>query len=237
MRLYLMRAGTVGRTGAPVPVYLIETDDGQRVLVDTGYPRDRAGAYRTDPAEPVHLDASETVDSHLAAIGLTPQDIDFVVCSHLDPDHAGNHDLFDRAEFIVQAEHLRYARDGGRDRTGAGKAAWDRADLRYREVSGDTTLLPGVELIESSGHVRGHQSVLVRLPDAPPVLLAIDAIPTVQALDPERRPIYPFDSDESQVRASTRRLVALARAENARLICGHDADQWRSLRAAPDYYS
>jgi N-acyl homoserine lactone hydrolase len=237
MRLYLMRVGTVGRTGAPVPVYLIETDDGQRVLVDTGYARDRAGAYRTDPTEPIRLDAWDTVESQLAAIGVDPGSIDYVVCSHFDLDHAGNHDLFAQAEFIVQSKHLRYARDAGRDRTGAGKASWDQPGLRYREVSGDTTLLPGVELIESSGHVVGHQSVLVRFVDAPPVLLAIDAIPTVPALDAQRRPIYPFDLDEAQVRASTGRLVALARAENARLICGHDADQWRSLRVAPDYYA
>jgi N-acyl homoserine lactone hydrolase len=237
MRLYLMRVGTVGATGAPVPVYLIETDDGHRVLVDTGYPRERAGAYRTDPAELVRFDAPDTVDSQLAAIGVAPDDIDYVVCSHFDLDHAGNHDLFPEAEFVVQAEHLRFARDGGRARTRAGQAAWDRPGLRYRQVSGDTTLLPGVRLIESSGHVSGHQSVLVRFAEAPPVLLAIDAIPTVEALDPRRRPIYPFDLDEPRVRASTGRLVALAKAENARLICGHDADQWRSLRVAPDYYS
>lgn len=35
---------------------------------------------------------------------------------------------------------------------------------RIRLVDGDTELLPGLELIETSGHVPGHQSVLVRLP-------------------------------------------------------------------------
>jgi N-acyl homoserine lactone hydrolase len=101
-------------------------------------------------------------------------------------------------------------------------------------VSGDVRLLPGVELVESSGHVPGHQSVLVRLANRPPVLLAVDAIPTTAALDARRRPMYPFDLDETQVRAATRKLVDLAAREGADIVCGHDAEQWAGL---PAYYS
>ena len=43
-------------------------------------------------------------------------------------------------------------------------------------VDGDTELLPGVTLIETSGHAPGHQSVLVRLPKTGAVLLVIDAV-------------------------------------------------------------
>jgi N-acyl homoserine lactone hydrolase len=43
-------------------------------------------------------------------------------------------------------------------------------------VDGDTELLPGLTLLETSGHTPGHQSVLVRLPQTGPVLLAIDAV-------------------------------------------------------------
>src|SRR6185436_10812834 len=181
VRLYLMRTGTVAATGAPVPVYLIETDGGCRVLVDSGYPRERAGAYRTNPTEPVRVDPADTVDSHLARIGVAPADIDYVVCSHFDPDHAGNHDQFPRARFVVQQRHYRSARAGTPARIAAGRARWDRPELRYEQVRGDVTLVAGVELIESSGHVPGHQSVLVRFVGRAPMLLAVDAIPTTEA--------------------------------------------------------
>ena len=98
------------------------------------------------------------------------------------------------------------------------------------------TLVAGIELIESSGHVPGHQSVMVRFAGRAPMLLAVDAIPTTEALDPQHRPIYPFDVDETGVRAATRKLVQHAHQEGAEIICGHDPAQWRTLRTAPDSY-
>jgi N-acyl homoserine lactone hydrolase len=39
------------------------------------------------------------------------------------------------------------------------------------------------------------------------------------------------------VRASTSKLVQLARREGAALVVfGHDAEQWPTLQKAPDYY-
>jgi N-acyl homoserine lactone hydrolase len=104
-------------------------------------------------------------------------------------------------------------------------------------VDGDAEIAPGVEVIESSGHVPGHQSVLVRLPQTGPVLLAIDAINRVDQCDPDTRTIGPYDMDEAGVRASTRKLMDRAGSEGVSLvICGHDADQWASLRKSPEYY-
>jgi N-acyl homoserine lactone hydrolase len=119
----------------------------------------------------------------------------------------------------------------------AARKYWDNPDLTYRLVDGDTELLSGIELIESSGHVPGHQSVLVRLPKPGNVLLAIDAIPMTAALDPDSRPILPFDDDADTVRASTRKLVEIADRENAFIICGHDPEQWQTLPVIPQYYS
>src|SRR3954468_10031208 len=46
----------------------------------------------------------------LAALNVKPEDIDMLVCTHLDPDHSGNHDLFPNAEMIVQRTHYEFAR-------------------------------------------------------------------------------------------------------------------------------
>lgn len=99
-------------------------------------------------------------------------------------------------------------------------------------------LAPGVELIATDGHVPGHQSVLVRLPETRPVLLTIDAIPRASQFDPEARTIGPVDMDEAGVRASTRKLNALiARAGVQLVIFGHDAERWVMLRQAPAFYA
>ena len=40
---------------------------------------------------------------------------------------------------------------------------FDHPALRYRLIEGDTELVPGLTLLETSGHTPGHQSVLVHL--------------------------------------------------------------------------
>lgn len=229
MRLHLLPLGTIRAIGAPVPGYLIRLDDGTDVLVDTGYPRDDHGG-------PVEVRPDDHLERRLAALGLTPADIDVVVCSHLDLDHVGNHELFGHAEFVVQRTHLAVARGGAVARIEQARPHWGRPHLHYREVDGDVDLLPGITLLESSGHVPGHQSVLVRLPRTGPVLLAVDAVPLGATLDPDTRPILPFDLDAATTRASTRKLVDLARHEGALLVRGHDPVQWRGLRTTPAYY-
>lgn len=234
-RLYLLRVATISAGGAavPVPVYLIQMTDGTNILVDSGFPADAASW--DDPGMAITIDRD--VVAQLADLGLRPADIQTVICTHFDPDHVGQHAVFADAEFIVQREHDAAARAGG-ERFALAQPLWDNPATRWRLVDGDAELVPGVELIESSGHVPGHQSVLVRLPDTGPVLLGIDALPFDMAgFTPEDRPLTPMCMDEAATRASTRKLLDLAARAGVRLtIYGHDEPQWRALRLAPACY-
>jgi N-acyl homoserine lactone hydrolase len=238
MKLYLMQlADFPSMGGAPVPGYLVQTDDGQNVLIDTGVPRQVVGTYGRSPEATIRMEEGDYVVSQLGRIGVAPEDVSYLVCTHYDGDHAGNHDAFPNAERVVQRAHHEAAM-GGMERFQGLRAQWDQPGARYRFVDGDAELLPGIELIETSGHVPGHQAVLVRLPETGPVLLAIDAIPTAGLTDPETREITPFDADEEGVRASTRKLVDLAEREGvAFTVYGHDPAQWRDLRKLPEFYS
>jgi N-acyl homoserine lactone hydrolase len=245
MRLYVLQLGMFTHNHHPIPGFLIQTDDGTNVLVDTGCP---LYTYTGQPIslvfhkEPVtftiEANPEDTVESRLKVLGLTPRDIDFVICTHFDWDHAGCHALFTESRLVVQRRHYELAHTGKYPRFNSIRDQWDAPGLRYEMVEGDTTLMPGIELIETSGHVPGHQSVLVRLPNTGPVILAIDAVQRQDRFDAERRELSPYiDMDETEVRASTRKLADLARRENARLVIfGHDAALWRTLRKSPEYY-
>lgn len=233
MRLYLLQMALVPASGVPAVSYLIQTDDGTHVLVDSGLPRGHVA-----PEMGIHLSEGDHIVAQLATLGLTPRDIRYLICTHFDHDHAGGHDAFLEAELVVQRRHYEVARAGAHPRFERVRPHWDHPDLRYRLVDGDTTLLPGVELIETSGHVPGHQSVLVRLPQSGPVLLAIDAVTTSARFDLEVAAPGPHDMDLWSLRASTRKLVTLARREGTGLVVfGHDAAQWPTLKKAPVYYS
>ena len=239
MRLYILQMGLSPQTGSPIPAYLVQLDDGTNVLIDSGFPRSMIGAYKEPGRTGFAMDEEDFIVNRLAALGVQPGDINYVICTHLDPDHAGGHDQFPDAEFVIQRAQLEAARSGQLPRFDQMRPHWDAPGLRYRTVEGDTELLPGIELIESSGHVPGHQSVLIRLPQTGPVLLAIDAMPRMLGdTAPEDRIAGPFDHDEAGMRASTRKLVDLAAREGVSLLIhGHDPAQWTTLRRSPQYYS
>lgn len=257
MRLYLLQLGLVPTSFGDIalPGYLIQTDDGTNVLIDTGYPRTIRGrqeqaadqlleAFPDDEITAfnanvvirgVRDDPEDLVINRLAVLGLGPQDINYLICTHFDMDHAGNHDLFPNAELVVQRHHYEVAPQHPRFRFF--DMPWNTPGLRYRFVDGDTTLLPGIELIESSGHVPGHQSVLVRLHETGPVLLAADAIVGRDRLDPEPPPILQ-DMDHERAQASIHKLMAIATREGVALIVfGHDAEQWSTLKKSPEFYA
>lgn len=213
-----------------VVCYLIQTSDGHNVLIDSGVP----GDYEPPGGAVLHTH-ERTVVTQLAAVGLRPDDIDLLVCTHFDVDHAGYHDAFTHAELVVQRRHYEVAREG-HPRYAAARPHWDHPALRYRLVEGDTELLPGVTLIETSGHAPGHQSVLVRLPRRGLVLLAGDAVALRRLFTPERT-VWPLDDDQEQLRASTRKLLDLVAREHIEMVVfGHDGDQWPALKVAPDFY-
>jgi N-acyl homoserine lactone hydrolase len=234
-RLYLLRTATISAGGqsVPVPCYLLQLSDGTNILIDSGFP-DEAESWQ-DPGMAITIERG--VLAHLADLGLRPDDIHVVICTHLDPDHAGQHTAFTRATFVIQREHEALARTGG-ERFEVAAPLWGLPAERFRLVDGDTELFPGVELIEASGHTPGLQAVLVRLPRTGPVLLGIDALPfDMTPFTPENRPVNDFDMDHAATRASTRRLLDVAARENASLIVyGHDEPQWRVLKTAPAYY-
>jgi N-acyl homoserine lactone hydrolase len=232
-RLYLMRVATItaGNQSVPVPCYLIQMSDGTNILIDSGFPDDA----ESWPGMEITIDTG--VIGYLADLGLRHDDIDIVICTHLDPDHAGQHTAFTRATFVLQRVHELLAR-GGDERFEIAVPLWDLPAERFRLVDGDTELCPGVELIEAGGHTPGLQAVLVRLPQTGPVLLGIDALPfDMTPFTPENRPVNEFDMDHDATRVSTRKLLDLAARENVSLIVyGHDDAQWRALKTAPAYY-
>ncbi len=236
-RLYLMQLSTTtiplaaGQTLAMSSgCYLVQTSDGRNILIDSGVPADYTPPPGMPPAE-----NRKNVLEHLADLGLRPDDIDLLICTHFDVDHAGYHDVFTRAELVVQHDHYALAR-GGHVRYAAARAHWDQPALRYRLIEGDTELLPGLWLIETSGHAPGHQSVLVDLPQTGKVLLAIDAVVLQRLFTADRR-AWPTDDNEEQLRASTRKLLDLVEREHVALVIfGHDGEQWQTLKKAPAYY-
>ncbi len=227
-RLYLIQVGDMPEYQIPIVCYLVQTGDGRNILIDSGLPE-------IMPEEEKDFVNGLDVIQQLASIGLKPDDIDTIISTHYDIDHAGRHAAFTKAQYIVQRAHHVDA-VAGNPRFAALRTQWDQPMERIRLVDGDTELLPGLALIETSGHVPGHQSVLLGLPKTGAVLLTVDAV-AFRANFVRDLPDDGSSPDAGAIRASTNKLLDLVEREKIGLVIfGHDMEQWEGLKKLPEYY-
>ena len=86
-RLYLMQVGIMPEYQIPIVCYLVQTGDGKNILIDSGLPE-------IMPEGESEFENGRDVIEQLASIGLKPDDIDTVISTHYDGDHAGRHAAF-----------------------------------------------------------------------------------------------------------------------------------------------
>lgn len=109
----------------------------------------------------------------LARHGVSPEEVDVVVLSHLHADHCGGSTrilddqlvpTFPRAEYWVQQHEWEDAhRPNERTRATYYAVNFDpiQASGQLRLVNGDTLVTPGVRVVVSPGHTAGMQAVVI----------------------------------------------------------------------------
>lgn len=254
MKMYLMSCGRLRSrksiyvpvadeneyVDSPMPVFLITHPRGN-VLFDTGPNPEMfedAKAVLGGLAkvfQPVG-DWESGVVFQLKKTGLTPDDVQYVVNSHLHFDHAGGNRFFPKATFIVSSKEVECARRPELQGRGYSKRDWD-LDLSYREVEGMYDVFDDGRLVvlPLPGHTPGHQGLLVRLDNDGPFILPGDSVPFRENF--EKRLLARTNLEDQQALATIDVLQDMVHKEKARLIYSHDADYWDTLNTAPQYYS
>jgi len=194
--------------------------------------------------------------AQLAKIGVKPEDIDFVVISHLMSEHAGYLPRFagTKAKIVVQEDEQEYAtRIGVPPRPGDEPAveqfhSWmyvrelfEVPGLDFMYIKGDYELVgKDVELLSLPGHTPGFQNMMVRLPKTGPVFLSAC----------EHRGMYydipvngyapgiphAFTWSAAGELHSFKRVRDLVEKVEGQIFFGHDQKQFETLKAAPEYY-
>jgi N-acyl homoserine lactone hydrolase len=217
---------------APVWSALLRTPEGN-ILFDTGlHPvhADRPDAtFGPQPTMTVVMEHADAVVARLGALGVKPDDISVVVNSHLHFDHAGNNGAFPKATFIVQADHLAYAKG----RPNFPGVYWDIPELTYVPAAGRSRVAKGIEVVPTPGHAPGHQSLIVDLADTGRVVLTGDAAFTRENLQRGEIPAM----DQSAAKDSLALIRSLVHDDLQRVFTSHDADAWIQWRHAPQTYT
>jgi N-acyl homoserine lactone hydrolase len=250
MKMHILEAGTIRMRKSifmpaeksdlfdvPVSCALVRHEKGN-LLFDTGcHPsvaEDPAGrwgglARMMTPVMPPGVN----VLNSLKAVGLEPDEIDVVVCSHLHPDHCGCNQFFKKAQFFVHARELAAARTEGVS-AGYLPQDWDHG-LPTTAVEGQLDLFGDgrAVLVPLPGHTPGTMGLRLELADSGVFLLASDAVSLLQNLEENSVPKNTWNAD-LYLRSFAE--IRTMQARGATVICGHDANQWTTLRTGLDAY-
>ena len=176
----------------------------------------------------------EHVLSGLKAVGLGPDDIDVVVCSHLHTDHCGCNEFFKKSTIVVHALELEAAKAPDAVNSGYFPADWDQP-IPMKVIEGETDLFGDgrITLLPLHGHSRGTIGALVALDTSGDFLLTSDALSIRANLDREIVPRNPWNAKQFLDSFATIRRIE---AGGATVVCSHDSAQWDTLRKGQDAY-
>lgn len=167
----LMHGQPRERRTFPAGVFLYQHLDGRTVLFDTGYAPAtwRAGikGFLYNLLLPVSMRSGQSIAAQLAADGIAADTIDYVVLSHLHPDHIGGVRYFQQSTFVL-SEPMLATLSAGQVKEGYLPKLMPRwfasatklmVNPRSAEVDllGDGSYL----LLDLPGHARGHMGALV----------------------------------------------------------------------------
>jgi N-acyl homoserine lactone hydrolase len=222
----------------PVSCILLRHSQGN-VLFDTGcHPAvaENAEAHWGGLAKimtPV-MKPDDNVIAALAGVGLTCDDIDVILCSHLHADHCGCNTFFKRATFVIHAKEVAAARAPDAEAAGYLASEWEQPapiDMidGERDLFGDGRIV----LIPLPGHTPGTTGALVALDKSGAFFLASDTVSLRSTLDTR---IIPRNTWNADALAKSLTEVRHIEAGGATVLCGHDDAQWASLRKGADAY-
>jgi glyoxylase-like metal-dependent hydrolase (beta-lactamase superfamily II) len=197
-------------------------DDGERlVLVDTG----TAGLAG---------DGSGRLPEALAALGVTPAEIDAVIVTHMHFDHisglvAGGRPVFANASVHVDRRDLAFFTDpaaaaAAPDLLASSFAQSAKVAELYPDIQaldgGERELLPGLWTVDLAGHTPGHTGV--RVADQGQSLLLVGDMLFHPVIHPARPDVgILFEADPAASRAMRERFYPKAAEEQALVAATH----------------
>jgi glyoxylase-like metal-dependent hydrolase (beta-lactamase superfamily II) len=191
---------------------LVRTGD-QNILIETGI-----GNKLPEKMVEIYGQPAELLDN-LSAAGVSPEDIDIVINTHLHFDHCGWNTIrrngaiaptFPKATYYVQEGEWKHAHEGQRDSVSYLHENYDPLveSGRMKLLRGNQEIVPGISVEVFSGHTRDMQAVIIQSGGKTACYIS-DLIPTsahvevnwVMSFD-----LYPLETIESRKRYYSRAI-------------------------------
>lgn len=194
-------------------------DGDQLILIDTG-PAGAVGETGDLPAA-------------LAALGVTPDDVDAVVLTHLHFDHisglvAGGRKVFANAEVYADRRDVSHWTDPAKRAAAPDflKSSFDasaevvRLYPNLNRIDGEREIARGISIVDLTGHTPGH--VGVRITDGDQSLIMVSDMLFHPAVHPGAADVgFAFEQDPAAARQMRERFFPRAAEEKALIAATH----------------
>lgn len=235
----------------PVGFYVVKHPKGN-VLFDTGN-NDKliddknwwpAGLQGLKPA----MTPDMAIDFQLKKIGLTPDDIKYVVLSHMHLDHGGNAAKFPNSTIVVQKTEIQNA-FWPEQGTGGPYIIGDYLPLRapnsnypnaqkMMQLDGDLDLFGDGTIIVKRwvAHTPGSQMMTVKLRNFGLAILTGDNVYFRENVDKSIAPNLVLSYDPAGYYRAYEWIRMMMATQKADYFTAHDPDAFKAMKKAPAYY-
>jgi N-acyl homoserine lactone hydrolase len=176
----------------------------------------------------------QTVVHQLHILGIQPDDIDVVICSHLHPDHCGCNSYFRKATILCHEAEAVAAKAEGAENLGYLPREWkSKQGFQTFKAEHDVFGDGRIGVLPMPGHTPGMSVARVELGKDGAFVLASDAAPLQINIETGAAPKNTWNMELAA--ASLARLKAF-RDGGDTVISGHDDMQWQGLKKGPEFY-
>lgn len=216
---------------SPAVAILIQHPTLGNLLYDTGNSPDYATAYTKEMLHDYPLVECISIKDALAAKGLTPDDIDKIIISHLHFDHAGGLKDFVGTKAIqhvlVSEADLKQAYFSVMTGNGGAyiRSLFDVEGVQFETINETTALAEDLTLFIQEAHTPGVIGMILKTEHSGTIITTSDTVYTADSYRDELPPGGTINATTDEFFDNLRRIKEMEKEYNATLLFGHDYDQ------------
>lgn len=216
---------------SPAVALLIQHPTLGNILYDTGNCHEHQKLYTPEMKHNYPVVECISVKEVLAAKGLTPDDIDRIIISHLHFDHAAGLKDFVGTKAIekVMVSEADLKEAWFSVTTGNGGAyireLFDVEGIRFDPVSEDTWLADDLGLFVQKSHTPGVIGLILKTEHSGTILTTSDTVYSRESYDLGLPPGGTINKTTDEFFDNLARIKAMEKEYDAELLFGHDFDQ------------
>ncbi len=228
----------------PGSCILIKHPDVGYILYDVGDAPGPRPKYQ-DEFFPVEIERENYLDKQLERHGMSVNDIDAIILSHMHWDHANGMKFFTgtkaaqhvyapRLDFLAACETAMTVDDEENSKSAYWRSTLTIPGITYTLLEEDQELFPGVHLYMFGGHTPAVMGMMLEL-ESGNYLFPSDACgSTLNYGPPAKAPGIIYDS--LGFAQTIKKLNKLEKEYNATIIYSHDRDQDKQMKVFPEFY-